>query len=141
MISVTKSEMSIFCQIFNVPPDGIVFAADGCATGLYGFYRSRRTSTHCSAKLRQKREPLAKLSSVSWYASGHDFRGAEKLGNLGIIDEKRPSAAKATFNLIGFTRGINPPSPSVSRFSAACSVLPQMDYPDSGFSRCSIANK
>ena len=47
---------------------------------------------------------------------------AEKLGNLGGIEENWPSVAKATCDSVGFLRGLKPPTPSVLSFSAACSA-------------------
>jgi len=48
---------------------------------------------------------------------------AEKLGDLGVSYKKGPSAAKAAFNFIGITRGMNLPSPSILSSSAACEVV------------------
>jgi hypothetical protein len=45
---------------------------------------------------------------------------AEKLGFSSKTDEKRSSVAKAIVDLIGFARGVKPPSPSALSFSAAC---------------------
>jgi hypothetical protein len=47
-------------------------------------------------------------------------QAAEKLGFLGKNGEKHSSVAKAIVDLIGFTRGLKPPSPSDAGFSAAC---------------------
>ena len=53
---------------------------------------------------------------------GTTKEAAERLGDLGVSYEIGPSAAKAALNLIGFTRGMNPPSPSV--LSSPCEVVP-----------------
>jgi hypothetical protein len=45
---------------------------------------------------------------------------AEKLGISCEIGEKRPSGAKARVDPVGFMRGLKPPPPSGSSFSAAC---------------------
>ena len=45
---------------------------------------------------------------------------AEKLGNSCEIGEKRPSGAKARVDPVGIMRGLKPPPPSGSSFSAAC---------------------
>jgi hypothetical protein len=45
---------------------------------------------------------------------------AEKLGFSSKTGEKRSSVAKAIVDLIGFARGLKPPSPSALSFSAAC---------------------
>jgi hypothetical protein len=50
-------------------------------------------------------------------------QAAEKHGDSGNFDEKRPSAAEAVVDFVGFTRGMNPPSPFVLSFSAACEVV------------------
>ena len=77
---------------------------------------------------------LAELSSAKpGPVSGHDFsravnatdstgalEAAEKLGVSGETGGKLPSAAKAIPDSIGLARGLKPPSPSASRFSAAC---------------------
>jgi hypothetical protein len=54
---------------------------------------------------------------------GHAFQAdtgssqaAEKLGILGEIGAKHPSAAKAIVDSVGFVRGLKPPPPSGSRF-------------------------
>jgi len=49
---------------------------------------------------------------------------AEKLGISCEIGEKRPSGAKAHFDPVGFMRGLKPPPPSGSSFSAACKAPP-----------------
>jgi hypothetical protein len=56
--------------------------------------------------------------------SGYDFTGCEKIEISGEISEKRPSAAKASVDSVGFLRGLKPPPPSVLSFSAACKVVP-----------------
>jgi hypothetical protein len=45
---------------------------------------------------------------------------AEKLGLSGEIDEKRTSGAKARIDSADVMRGLKPPPPSGSGFSAAC---------------------
>jgi hypothetical protein len=57
------------------------------------------------------------------HSLGTTEEAAEKLEDLGVSYEKGPSAAKAAHNFIGFTRGMNPLSPSVLSFSAACEVV------------------
>jgi hypothetical protein len=47
-------------------------------------------------------------------------QAAEKLGISGEIGGKCPSAAKAGIHSVGIMRGLKPPPPSVSSFSAAC---------------------
>jgi hypothetical protein len=62
------------------------------------------------------------LKLVSFY--GTTKEAAEKLGILGEIRGKRPSAAKAGIDSVGFMQGLKPPPPSGSSFSAACKVVP-----------------
>jgi hypothetical protein len=50
---------------------------------------------------------------------------AEKLGLSSKTGKKRSSVAKAIIDLIGFARGLKPPSPSALSFSAACKVAIQ----------------
>jgi len=54
------------------------------------------------------------------------LQAAEKLRDLSNFDEKRASVAKAGADVTGFTRGINPPSPSVLSFSAASLAAERM---------------
>jgi hypothetical protein len=49
---------------------------------------------------------------------------AEKLGLSGKICGKRPSGAKASIDSIGLMRGLKPPPPSISSFSARCKAVP-----------------
>ncbi len=44
-----------------------------------------------------------------------------------------PSAAKAVADFAGFMRGLKPPPPSVSSFSAACKAL--VEWTDCGTTR------
>jgi hypothetical protein len=47
-------------------------------------------------------------------------QAAEKLEICGLIGGKCPSAAKANVDSAGVMRGLKPPPPSASSFSAAC---------------------
>jgi hypothetical protein len=55
---------------------------------------------------------------------GTTLQAAEKLEIWGEIGVKRPSGAKARIDSVGFMRGLKPPPPSGSSFSAACLVVP-----------------
>jgi hypothetical protein len=48
------------------------------------------------------------------------LRVAEKLGNLGGIEENWPSVFKAACDSVGFLRGLKTPTPLRFGFSAAC---------------------
>jgi len=50
-------------------------------------------------------------------------QATEKPGKVSENVEKHPSVAKANIDSIGVTRGLKPPSPSESSFSAACKAL------------------
>jgi hypothetical protein len=85
-------------------------------------------------------EPLAKLPSGYGLCQGTTSEAAEKLGDSDENGEKHPSGAEAHVDSVGFLRGLKPPPPSASSFSAACSVVHQMANVDSGFSRRGIEN-
>jgi hypothetical protein len=51
-------------------------------------------------------------------------QAAQKLLIPGEIGGKYPSVAKASVDSVGFMRGLKPPPPSGSSFSAACKARP-----------------
>jgi hypothetical protein len=71
-----------------------------------------------------KRLSTANFNSLRSWAK----EAAEKLEILGEMCRRRPSAAKANVDSIGLTRGLKPPPPSGSSFSAACKA--RIDFPE-----------
>jgi hypothetical protein len=69
-----------------------------------------------------------KLQNVS----GRGFTGCGKLRFSGKMSEKQFSGAEARVVFIGFMRGLKPPPPSVSSFSAACSFVPKAQQNNAG---------
>jgi hypothetical protein len=69
--------------------------------------------------------PQAVKLDVDFAASfGRTKQAAEKVGNLGGMEENQSSVAKATLDFVGFIRGLKPPTPPVLSFSATCKVVP-----------------
>ena len=86
--------------------------------GSFGFLAVLVTSLEV-AEDEAREEAVIADPILEKYPSGAK-EAAEKLGISDESRKKRPSAAKADVDSVGFMRGLKPPPPSGSSFSAAC---------------------
>ena len=94
---------------------GRLFSATTCG----GANCLRRVEPTVSASRPGAREALNKFCRRANLPSGAK-QAAEKGGIRGENPEKHPSRAKAQVDSVGFMRGLKPPPPSESSFSASC---------------------